>query len=139
MVVSVLVMVLFLSGKTADMRGMKPNENLMYLTLKEFIETLARTTFIFYFPPDKEHDFNYHFLAREGYITLFPGDTLVNEVTGERIKLPCQPTQYVTEKGYNFVKEYESRWRTWFCKWWKVFVSILGLIAAILGILTFIF
>jgi len=118
---------------------MKPNEKMMYLTLKEFIATLARTSFIFYFPPDKEHNFNYHFLAREGYITLFPGNTLVNDITGERIQLPCQPTQYVTEKGYNFVKEYESRWTTWLRKWWGAIVGVIGLIAAILGIASFCF
>jgi hypothetical protein len=116
---------------------MKPNEKIMYDLLKQIVSRLDGPTPILYNPPDKEHDFNYHFLAQEGYITLFPGDTIEFLLTGRTQKLPCQPVESVTEKGYKFVKEYESRWTTRIHWWWGVVVGLLGLIATVLAILSF--
>jgi len=108
--------------------------------LKKIISLLGgRTPILYGGGSDKEQQFNYQYLAKEGYITLFPGDTLVCQITGRELKLPCQPIECVTEKGYNFVKEYESRWKTRIHWWCGIVIGLIGFLAAILTILSFVF
>ena len=118
---------------------MEPDKKIMYELLKRIIPRLAGQLPILYFPQNKEHESVYHYLAREGYITLFPGDEVTSQVTGQTTKLPCQPVEGVTEKGYDFVRTYESRWKVRLYWWCGAIVGFIGLVAAVLTIYSFAF
>jgi hypothetical protein len=81
--------------------------------------------------------FNYAHLANNDYIIVQP-EPVAHTSFGISIKLSCNPEIGITEKGYQFMEEYESRFIFYIYRYWKPILGALTFISTILTILSFI-
>ena len=87
-----------------------------------------------FYPEGDEQEFNALFLVNEKYIET---KTRIIPVGGDGIRtavsLPIVPPR-ITEKGYDFLEQYEKRSLFLFQRWCKAIAGITGVIAAIIAI-----
>lgn len=72
-------------------------------------EVIKKERVYVYSPYTSEGIFNYNYLVDNGYIEAYETTIVSNHSLCISAELPCRPPIRVTEKGYNFISEYESR------------------------------
>ena len=105
----------------------------MYEILKAICESPTD-----FYPEGAEQEFNTVFLVNEKYIII--GERKFTHLTapGVRMSFSNPPHITITEKGYNFLKQYEQRHLFLLWRWWREITIAIGFIAAIISIIIYI-